>query len=162
VTRTSVALRLTFVWAVAASILVVAFALGQAPPHVPERVVPSDGWGWARPKALPQDLSREDYLHRLADAAGEWFHIRPEGPEGLARQLGEFRQSCSIVILSDHRPLSREDQAWLAESCREWAARIEGGLIALEAGGDPSIIRRQVDATIEEAMAKLRKHSRSD
>ena len=34
-----------------------------------EGVALASGWGWSRPDALPQNLSRDAYLNRLADGA---------------------------------------------------------------------------------------------
>jgi hypothetical protein len=155
------ALRWTVVWATAASVLAIAWAIQKAPPSVHEPVVQADGWGWVRPGALPQDTTRAGYLNRLADAAVDWFHTRPDDAVGLAWRLGELRQGCSFLILSEHHPLTADDRAWLTENCRAWAARFDGYLIALEAGADPLIIRRQADRTIDHLIQTLRERAKS-
>jgi hypothetical protein len=158
-----IALRLVIVWAVAASMLAAALAVGPIlpGPFVAERVVPSMAWGWAGMETLPQHLARAAYLNRLAEAAEDWYRIEPDDPLSLARRLGELRQGCSILLLAEHRPLTPEDRTWLTESCRSWAARCDGYLIALETGAEPRIIRGQIDRTIEEISAALRKRAGS-
>jgi hypothetical protein len=143
-------------WAVAATLLAIALAMRQAAPPAGERVVQANAWGWARPGALPSHVSRTDYLNHLADAAKEWFQSRPDGAEPVAIRIGEFRQGCSLLILSDHPPLDAADREWLNENCRAWSARFDGYLIALEAGGDPFVIGRQADRTVEAIEASLR------
>jgi hypothetical protein len=154
--------RWTIAWAVAATVLAIALAAQRAPPWSGERVVPSHGWGWAKPGALPAGQSRTHYLNSLADCATDWFQSQPESVTSLALRLGEFRQGCSILILSENRPLAGDDTTWLVESCRAWSATFDGYLIALEAGGDPLIIRHQADRTIESVVASLRKRARSE
>ena len=78
-----------------------------------------------------------------------------------ARRLNELRQGCSILLLADHRPLTPEDRTWLVESCRSWAARCDGYLIALEAGSEARIVRGQGDRLIEEIATALRKRAKS-
>jgi hypothetical protein len=149
------------VWAVTASVLAIALMVQSPPPSSPERVVQAGGWGWARPGALPPGLTRDGYLNRLADAAAEWFQVRPDDAAGLALRLGEFRQGCSTLILSEHRPLTPDDRAWLAENCRSWSARLDGYLVALEAGANPLIIRRQADRMIDQLISTLRARARA-
>jgi hypothetical protein len=50
----------------------------------------------------------------------------------------------------------------LIENCRAWAARFDGFLIALEVGGDPFVIGRQADRTVEAIEATLRARARSN
>src|SRR5262249_54930868 len=116
-------------------------------------IAASSGWGWSRPGALPQDLPRSEYLARLADRAQEWLHQRPEEALALAKRIAEFRQGCSVLLLSPHRPLSAEDRAWLVEKCRTWAAQLDGDLAAVESGQDPLQVRGQADATIDRLVA---------
>ena len=61
------------------------------------------------------------------------------------------------MILSDHPSLDAADREWLIENCRAWSARFDGYLIALEAGGDPFVIGRQADRTVEAIEASLRR-----
>jgi hypothetical protein len=125
---------------------------GQPGPNV----TAATGWGWDRPGALPQELPRRAYLDHLADAAHQWFNQRPETPLALAKRIGEFRQGCSVLILSPHRPLPAEDRAWLVEKCRAWAAKLDTHLAAVEAGQDPLEVRAEVDDTINRLIAALR------
>jgi hypothetical protein len=60
------------------------------------------------------------------------------------------------------RDRSSLDREWLIDNCRAWSARFDGFLIALEAGGDPFIIGRQADRTVEAIMASLRSRARSN
>jgi hypothetical protein len=117
-------------------------------------------WGWNRPGALAQDQEPGAYLDRIADTAGEWFNQRPETPIDLARRLGEFRQGCSVLILSPHRPLSAEDRTWLVEKCRDWAAKLDADLAALEGGEDPQRVRDQADTTANNLVRAL--HERAN
>jgi hypothetical protein len=109
---------------------------------------------------LPQELSRGDYIARLAAAPADWYQYRPDDAESLALRIGQLRQGCSMLLLCEHRPLTPDDREWLTENCRSWAARLEGYLIALETKGDPLIVRRQVDRTIEEISAALEKRGK--
>ena len=123
--------------------------------------VAASGWGWNRPGALADDLPPGVYLDRLADAAGEWFKKRPDDPIALARRIGEFRQGCSVLILSPHKPLSARDRAWLVEKCRAWAAKLDAHLAALEAGASAAKVRDDADATISKLIEALRDRAKS-
>ena len=155
-TRAGIGVRWTVAWAVAATVLAIALAMRQVPPPAGERVVQANAWGWARPGALPFHAERREYLNHLADAAKEWFHSRPGRADSLALRIGEFRQGCSLLILSDHTSLNAADREWLTDNCRAWSARFDGFLIALETGGDPFVIGRQADRTVEAIVASLR------
>lgn len=98
-------------------------------------------WGWSRPDALPQNLPPGAYLNHLADAAQDWFKKRPEDKAALARRIAEFRQGCSVLIQSGHRPLAATDRDWLVGKCRDWAAKLGTQLTALDAGKDPLEVR---------------------
>jgi hypothetical protein len=145
---------------VAATVLAIALAMRQVPPHAGERIVQANAWGWARPGALTFHAERTAYLNHLADAGREWFQSRPDRAEPLALRLGQFRQGCSLLILSDHPSLDAADREWLIENCRTWSARFDGYLIALEVGGDPFVIGRQADRTVESIEASLRARAR--
>ena len=143
----------------AAVLLGVVFVDRWRGPHPGSGIAATTEWGWNRPGALTQELPRGDYLNRLADGAEEWFHRRPEEPLALARRIAEFRQGCSVLILSPHRPLPAEDRAWLVEKCRAWAAELDGSLAAVEAGHDPREVRGQANATINQLIAALRQRA---
>ncbi len=121
----------------------------------------ASGWGWSRPGALAGDLPPAVYLDRLADAAGEWFKKRPDDPIALARRIGEFRQGCSVLILSPHKPLAAQDRTWLVEKCRAWAARLDAHLAALEGGASAAQVRDEADATINKLIAALRERAQA-
>ena len=117
--------------------------------------------GLEPPGALADDLPPGVYLDRLADAAGEWFKKRPDDPIALARRIGEFRQGCSVLILSPHKPLSAQDRAWLVEKCRAWAAKLDAHLAALEGGASAAKVRDDADATINKLIEALRDRAKS-
>ena len=118
------------------------------------------GWGWNRPGALPQDVTSAAYLDHLAVAAADWFAKRPDEPISLARRIAEFREGCSVLILSEHRPLSAEDRAWLVAKCRAWAAKLDAHLTSVEAGDDPAKVRAEADDTIGRLIDALRERAR--
>jgi hypothetical protein len=113
-------------------------------------------WGWNRSDSIRQDLPAGAYLNRLADAAEDWFQQRPQEPLALARRISEFRQGCSRLILSDHKPLTDADRKWLLVRCRLWAGRLDKHLAALEAGRDPLQVRAEVDETIRQLIGTIR------
>jgi hypothetical protein len=119
-------------------------------------VVAATGWGWAKPDALPQDLTAPAYFNRLADAAQEWFNKQPEDAVTLAQRIGELRQGCSVLIFAEHRPLGAEDRVWLVEKCRSWAAKLDDQRVALEAGGKPEEVRAATDEVVQKLVVALR------
>jgi hypothetical protein len=139
--------------ATAAAVLAMAVAYDQTRGPV---AVAQAGWGWNRPGALPQDLSRGAYLVRLADDAEEWFKKRLAEPAALARRIAEFRQGCSVLILTGHKPLPAEDRQWLNAKCREWAAKLDAHLAAVEAGEEPLKVRAAADETVRKLISALR------
>ncbi len=119
----------------------------------------SSAWGWHKPGRFTTSLSRDAYLNSLADSAHEWFNERPDRPQALARRIAEFRQGCSVLILSIHKPLPEEDRIWLVEKCRTWAAKLDAQLAAVEAGQDVLKVRAEADATIDRLADALRKRA---
>jgi hypothetical protein len=122
-------------------------------------VASSAGWGWNRPEALSQDLSSKAYLIRLANVAHEWFNQRPDNSADLAERISEFRQGCSTLIQSPHRPLSVADRTWLVDKCAAWSAKLDGHLVALKSGQDLIKVRDEVDETINHLVATLRERA---
>ncbi len=116
-------------------------------------------WGWTKPGALRYELSRDAYLNSLADSAREWFNQRPDRPQALARRIAEFRQGCSVLIFSVHKPLPEEDRIWLVEKCRSWATKLDAHLAAVEAGQDVLKVRAEADATIDRLATALRERA---
>lgn len=105
-------------------------------------------WGWEKPGAIAADVDSAEYLHGLADAAGDWFNKRPEKRADVTKRILAFRRGCSTLILSDHQPLAEADREWLVERCRAWAGKLDAHVAALEAGGDVLEVRTAADATI--------------
>jgi hypothetical protein len=140
----------------AAAIVVAAVSLWQftrPPARLPV------AWGWARPDALPENVSREEYLETLANEAGEWFNKRPETAEALGRRIDEFRQGCSSLLQANHRPLPEADRQWLVERCRKWAEKLDRNLADLQAGKDVEAVRWETDATINQLIRALRQRA---
>jgi hypothetical protein len=105
---------------------------------------------------MPTNVTQREYLDALADGAEQWFNKRPQDAASLAQRIGELRQGCSRLILADHEPLSADDGQWLVGKCREWAAKIDEQLVALEAGAEPHDVRAQMDTTINKLVQTLR------
>jgi hypothetical protein len=122
-------------------------------------MVSASGWGWSRPDALPQDLPRDAYLNRLADGAQAWFNKRPDSRAALAQRITEFRQGCSVLIQSPHKPLTAGDRTWLVEKCGTWADKLGAHLAALEAGQGAVKVRDEADETINKLIAALRERA---
>ena len=125
-------------------------------------VASSTGWGWNRPDALPQDLPRDAYLNHLADAAHAWFNKRPDDRAALAQRITEFRQGCTVLLQSPHKPLPAGDRAWLVEKCGAWAAKLGAHLAALESGQDVAKVRGEADETINKLITALRQRARGE
>jgi len=139
----------------AATVLIAVWGWNQiVPPHPVPPVVVS--WGWDRPGAIPADVDAATYLTNLADAANDWFKKRPNDSAALARRIAQFRQGCSTLILSDHKPLTKEDREWLIERCQGWASKLDTQLAAVEAGEDILKVRAAVDETISKLIQALR------
>jgi hypothetical protein len=146
--------------ATAAAVLLGVFVYQHfAPP--PAGTANLTAWGWNRTDALPQNVPAREYLDKLADEAGEWFAHRPEGDDrvALARSLAELREGCSVLILSDHDPLSKKTRDELVERCHKWAKQFDAQLAALEAGKDVGEVRKQTDATVQKLTAWLREEA---
>jgi hypothetical protein len=114
------------------------------------------GWGWSKPNAFPNDVTRKQYLAVLADEAEQWRNKRPDTREALAQRINEFRQGCSRLILADHKPLPPPDDKWLVEKCRQWAGKLDANLAALEAGQDVLAVRGEVDQLVDKLAKTLR------
>jgi hypothetical protein len=114
-------------------------------------------WGWAQPGAIAQDVPADDYLRSLAEAAEGWFAKRPEDAAAVSKRILEFRQGCSTLQLSDHRPLDVASRRWLRSSCRQWAEALEDELARLEAGARPADARYAVDHLARRIASELRK-----
>jgi hypothetical protein len=142
-----------------AAMLVAAFVIAMHGPGGENGAGASAGWGWNKPGGLRYELSRDAYLNSLADSAREWFNQRPDRPQALARRIAEFRQGCSVLIFSVHKPLPEEDRVWLVEKCRTWAAKLDAHLAAVESGQDVLKVRAEADETIERLATALRERA---
>jgi hypothetical protein len=143
--------------ATAAAVLAVVLVHERSRPQAPITVAAAaSAWGWNRPGALAEDLPSAAYLNRLADGAHEWFDQKPADPVALARRIAEFRQGCSRLILSEHKPLTPDDRTWLIEKCRGWAVRLDAHLAAVESGRDPVAVRAETDQTVSHLIEALR------
>lgn len=142
-------------FAVAASVVLVLWGAGWWWPQWSASPEGAVAWGWAKPGALPQTASADDYYATLAAGGQQWFATRPDDRVSLARRLSELRQGCSILIISDHPPLSAEQSRELKDRCRKWAGQFDAALAKLEAGEDPIQVRTEVDATVEKLVGYL-------
>jgi len=114
-------------------------------------------WGWATANVLPTDGTGEEYFYVLADLAEEWFDERPGDSLGIAKRITEFRQGCSILMLSEHKPLMEADRKWLLRSCRRWADELDAHLADLEdQKKDMRRVRDEMDFTVEIFVDRLR------
>jgi hypothetical protein len=146
-------------FAAAAALLLGIFVVESRRAGDPRAAVAASGWGWNRPGALPENLPPGAYLNRLADAGEEWFKKRPDDPISLAKRIGEFRQGCSVLILSPHKPLSPQDRNWLVDKCRAWAAKLDAHLAMLESGAETLKTRDQADTTVNNLVKALRERA---
>jgi hypothetical protein len=125
-----------------------------------EGVALASGWGWSRPDALPQNLSRDAYLNRLADGAQAWFNKRPADRVDLIQRITEFRQGCAVLIQSPHKPFPADDRVWLVGKCRAWEDKLGTLSAAVESGEEVDKVRGEADETINKLIAALRQRAR--
>jgi hypothetical protein len=144
--------------ATAAAVLVATPFTRIPSPRAPEQSQ-APTWGWQKADALPQDLDRTAYLNRLADEADEWFGKRPTTPMQLAQRLGEFREGCSVLLLSEHRPLPEADRTWLKDRCQAWAKKIDSLLVRLEETGTVEETLEGTDTVVRQLTKALRERA---
>lgn len=130
----------------------------------PDRLRPpqaqvAQGWGWSKPGAIDESVEAKAYLAKLSAGADAWFNKRPATPQALAQRILEFRQGCSTLILSEHRPLKSDDKAWLIERCQAWARKLDGHVADVEAGKDVLQVRQEADETINKLKKALLERS---
>ena len=147
--------------ATAASLLVAVFLYERLEQRSVTGTPLASKWGWNKPDALPQTASAPEYLNRLADEAGEWFNKKPTAAADVARRILEFRQGCSVLMLSPHGPLAPADRQWLVERCQKWATALDQQVVDLEAGKDPAEVRTQADMTIQKLIDALRERAKT-
>jgi hypothetical protein len=92
----------------------------------------------------------------LAAGAEEWAKKRPDNRVALAQRLNEFRQGCSVLILSEHQPLTPVDRRWLKDACQKWAQKLDGQLARLESGEPVSEVEKATDDMAKTIATKLR------
>lgn len=117
----------------------------------PEQDVARVTWGWDKPGALPENVSRRMYLTTLAAGAQQWFNpnAKVDTPQALARRIIQFRQGCSTLILAEHSRLAQVDRDWLVERCQIWAKALDGHLADIEAGKPIDNVRQAANTTIQ-------------
>ncbi len=142
----------------AALVLVAVFAIQSFAPT--KKPAPATiGWGWAKPGALPDEVSSTEYLQTLVAAAKQWSKKRPTTTSDVAVRLAQFRQGCTVLILAEHKPLNDTDHKWLVDRCRVWADQLDQHLVTLESGKDPIIVRGEIDATIDGIVGELQERA---
>ena len=155
--RSSWSLRDSLIAVATAAVVLIAVSLyqeivgrpiGGAPPAV--------AWGWAKPGALPEKATREEYLNNLAKEANEWFNKKPNDPQALAQRIAQFRQGCSVLMLSPHPALPPADRTWLVAKCKAWAGKLDEQLAALEGGADVTTVRDATDGIVNKLMEALK------
>ena len=145
----------------AAAVFIAVFAYERFAPVNPPAGGSSVAWGWAKSGAIPQDVSREAYLNTLAEEADQWFKQRPGQPAALAQHINEFRQGCSALLLSEHKPLPAADKDWLLERCRVWAGKLDVQLAALESGQDALAVETATDEIVRKLSDALRARAKT-
>jgi hypothetical protein len=138
-----------------AAVVFVAVSLYRHNTQGPGGEVATVGWGWAKPGALSENATRQEYLNNLAKEAGEWFNKKPENPPALAQRIAQFRLGCSMLILSPHPALPPEDRTWLVAKCKAWAAKLDEQVVALENGADVNTVRGETDGIVRKLMDAL-------
>ena len=93
--------------------------------------------------------------HALRKASG-----RATRPEALAQRILEFRQGCSALILSDHKPLSPADREWLIEKCQGWAEKLDAQVAAVENSNHIQTVRQEMDETVRNIITTLRNRAK--
>jgi hypothetical protein len=153
-------------WAVslatAAAVLLGVFVYHYAfpPTTSPATVVAAASWGWSKPGALPEDVSANAFLNKLAEGAEEWFQRRPVDAANLAKRIQELRQGCSTLIFAEKKPLKPEDRQWLVERCRKWAETLDAHVADLESGAKPEEVLANADDTVRKFVATLREKAK--
>lgn len=119
-------------------------------------------WGFDRPGLLTASVSASEYLNSLAEAADDWFQVRPQTRQELAVRLRQFLHGCESLIAAPHPQLPPEDRTWLIERCQAWKSQLGTELAELNAGTKPDeIVRSETDAIIRRLMDVLRQRAES-
>lgn len=117
-------------------------------------------WGWNAADAMPENATTPEYFEAIADGGEAWFNRSPESKIEFAIRLSEYRQGCSRLILSEHKPLSLEDRTWLTGKCRDWAGKLDEHLADLEAADKPfSQTLQETNETVRRLVSALRERA---
>src|SRR5207248_1752712 len=77
-------------------------------------------------------------------AVDEIAIARREEAVALAKLIAEYRLACSTLMMTDGEKPRRQPEQY-----RALASKLDGQLLAVEAGGDPSIIRGEAKKTFD-------------
>ena len=116
----------------------------------------SVGWGWKNSSALTAAIPADAYLNQLADAATEWFRIRPDSKDQLAKRLTEFRDGCDILLSAEHAQLSVADRQWLLDRCRVWRSEIEQHLADVQTEAALASVLESSDRMVNGLITELK------
>lgn len=117
---------------------------------------PAEGWGWNQSGILAQAMTPKEHLERLASGSDEWFNKKPASPSELGVRLAEMRRGCSQLILGEHPSLSKDQRDWLVGKCKEWAAKLDQQLAALESGASLEEVQKNSDEIVRKLATALR------
>jgi len=121
---------------------------------------PGSGWGWNQTGILVQANSSAEHFERLASGADEWFKKRPASAPELGVRLTEMRRGCSQLILSEHPPLTKDQQVWLVGKCKAWAQKLDQQLAALEGGASLEEVQKNSDEIVRNLSKALREKAK--
>lgn len=88
--------------------------------------------GWARSDAFQNDANAAAYLRKIATISEDYLSKGPESAEELATRITEFRAGCTRLLLAEHAQLTEAGREDLRKRCRNWAAKLDAQLAALE------------------------------
>jgi hypothetical protein len=153
--RSTWSLRDTLIAIATAAVVLIAISLYHELSPQPGVGPGTVAWGWGKPGALPEKATREEYLNNLANEANEWFKQKPDNPQALAQRIAQFRQGCSVLMLSPHPALPPADHQWLVAKCKAWAGKLDEQLAALEGGADLNTVRDATDGIVQKLIEAL-------
>ena len=113
--------------------------------------------GWIESIARAQNETRQPYFKILIDGAESWKKVNNNSPAQLATSINQFRQGCSVLLLSEHKPLPDSDKQWLRERCHDWADKLDRLLTRLEnREEDFQVLRAAADEINQKLLEALR------
>jgi hypothetical protein len=146
----------TFMWATMSSLATAAALLIGVFVLQPFGGQPQGGWGWNQTGILAQVKTPREHLERLASGADDWFKKTPATAQELGARIAEMRRGCSQLILGEHPPLNKEQRDWLVSKCKEWAAKLDQQLAALESGTSLEEVQKSSDEIVRKLSTALR------